>query len=263
MERDADATAIKKAYREKALQWHPDRNPNNREEAETKFKQIAEAYHILSDPGKRSNYDRLGSGHDSYEYGESFDPFGGSALGITLEAALNLFMSSMQQRAERNYHGYRSGETGFGSMMADFGVNFLLNMNAARPFGSMVRDFVDGGFSHSEEYHGFDGGRSAGHPSWTEGSRYQSFFDGGGSSTYCYSESSYTYTGKDGKTTSYTSHTLPNGVNIQKKIQTDRHGKVIHESSSTNNTFSKAIPSSSSGRDAKAPVLSNKKPSNR
>ncbi len=51
---------IKKAYRRLALRWHPDKNPDNREEAEKKFKDIAEAYSVLSDKKKREEYDRVG-----------------------------------------------------------------------------------------------------------------------------------------------------------------------------------------------------------
>ena len=57
--KSASQDEIKKAYRKVAMQFHPDRNPNNKE-AEEKFKEAAEAYEVLSDPDKRAQYDRFG-----------------------------------------------------------------------------------------------------------------------------------------------------------------------------------------------------------
>lgn len=58
--KDATKDEIKKAYRTLAKQYHPDKNPDNKE-AEEKFKDISEAYGVLSDDEKRSNYDRFGT----------------------------------------------------------------------------------------------------------------------------------------------------------------------------------------------------------
>lgn len=57
--KDAEADVIKKAYRKLAMQFHPDKNPDN-PEAEEKFKEAAEAYDVLSDADKRARYDRFG-----------------------------------------------------------------------------------------------------------------------------------------------------------------------------------------------------------
>ena len=66
VERGADQDALKRAYRKLAMQWHPDRNPNN-PEAEQKFKELSEAYDVLKDDQKRAAYDRFG--HAAFENG--------------------------------------------------------------------------------------------------------------------------------------------------------------------------------------------------
>ncbi|MEQ1931544.1 MAG: molecular chaperone DnaJ [Parvularculaceae bacterium] len=74
--RDADDAAIKGAFRKGAMQYHPDRN-NGDPEAEKKFKELNEAYEILSDPQKRAAYDRFG--HAAFRNGGQggFNGFGG------------------------------------------------------------------------------------------------------------------------------------------------------------------------------------------
>jgi len=73
VERDVDERALKSAYRKLALQFHPDKNPGDKE-AEERFKEASEAYAVLSDSDKRSTYDRFG--HQGLG-GAGFDPFAG------------------------------------------------------------------------------------------------------------------------------------------------------------------------------------------
>src|SRR5438045_4365791 len=74
----ASADEIKKAYRKVAMQFHPDRNPGDKG-AEEKFKEAAEAYEVLSDADKRSQYDRFGhagvSGNGRGHYSNMEDIF--------------------------------------------------------------------------------------------------------------------------------------------------------------------------------------------
>ncbi len=66
VERSASADDVRKAYRKLAMQYHPDRNPGNKQ-AEDKFKEINEAYQVLSDPQKRARYDQLGSAYSNWQ----------------------------------------------------------------------------------------------------------------------------------------------------------------------------------------------------
>ncbi|MEW6586983.1 MAG: molecular chaperone DnaJ [Nitrospirota bacterium] len=72
--RDASEVDIKKAFRQLALKYHPDRNPDNKE-SEEKFKEINEAYSTLIDPVKRANYDRFGTA-EGVGVGGGYSPFG-------------------------------------------------------------------------------------------------------------------------------------------------------------------------------------------
>lgn len=58
--KNATEDDLKKSYRKLAMKWHPDKNPNDKKEAEARFKQISEAYEVLSDPQKRAIYDQYG-----------------------------------------------------------------------------------------------------------------------------------------------------------------------------------------------------------
>jgi DnaJ-class molecular chaperone len=58
--KDATEQEIKSNYKRLAMKWHPDKNPNNREEATQKFNEISEAYNVLKDPTKRKTYDNFG-----------------------------------------------------------------------------------------------------------------------------------------------------------------------------------------------------------
>ncbi|KZE76616.1 molecular chaperone DnaJ [Myroides marinus] len=73
IDKGADAAAIKKAYRKKAIEFHPDKNPGDKD-AEEKFKEAAEAYEVLSDADKKARYDQYG--HAAFEGG-----FGGGGGG--------------------------------------------------------------------------------------------------------------------------------------------------------------------------------------
>ena len=86
VEKNATDEEIKKAYRKMAKKYHPDANPDNKQEAEAKFKEVNEAYETLSDSQKRQMYDQFGhngpqggfgGGNGYYSYSSSgFDGFG-------------------------------------------------------------------------------------------------------------------------------------------------------------------------------------------
>ncbi len=95
VDRNASADEIKKAYRKLAKKYHPDLNPDDKEGAEQKFKEATEAYEVLSDAGKKQQYDQFGhaafdqtagggyggAGFDGFDVGDIFSSFFGGGFG--------------------------------------------------------------------------------------------------------------------------------------------------------------------------------------
>lgn len=112
--REATTEQIKSAYRKAALKWHPDRNPENKQEAEENFRQCTEAYTILSDVEKRSLYDRYGhagvssggmdAGFNSTIFEEFQDIFG-DLLGMQ-----DIFGGGRGRRGGRGSRGQRGAD---------------------------------------------------------------------------------------------------------------------------------------------------------
>ena len=115
VEKTASAEEIKKAYRKKAIQYHPDKNPGDKE-AEEKFKEAAEAYEVLSDPQKRQRYDQFGmagmQGAGGFSGGgmsrdDIFAHFGDifEGAGFDLGDIGNMFMGGGRSRGPRVRRG--------------------------------------------------------------------------------------------------------------------------------------------------------------
>lgn len=111
VDRGASGEDIKKAYRKLAMQYHPDRNPDN-SEAEAKFKEAAEAYDILRDPDKRGRYDRFGhagfTGQGGFQSNEDiFSHFGdifGDLFGFSMGGAARGRRNRPQQGPDLRYN---------------------------------------------------------------------------------------------------------------------------------------------------------------
>lgn len=118
--RDADADAIKKAYRKLALKYHPDRN-NGSKEAEDSFKEATEAYEVLRDPEKRSAYDRFG--HAGVKRGA-----GGGFSGFNFADALEIFMRDFGGFGVEDLFGRRRGGAGGGSSRRPRGADLRVRL---------------------------------------------------------------------------------------------------------------------------------------
>jgi len=123
--KSASEEEIKKAYRKVAMQYHPDRNPGNKE-AEEKFKEAAEAYEVLNDADKRSQYDRFG--HNAFGPGRGGGGYGGG--GMNMEDIFSQFGDIFGEDAFGGFFGgggRRSGGRGRGSRGSNLRVKLKLN----------------------------------------------------------------------------------------------------------------------------------------
>jgi molecular chaperone DnaJ len=126
VDKNASKDDIKKSYRKLAMEYHPDKNPGNAQ-AEEKFKEISEAYSVLTDDEKKSNYDRFGttdgnfnSGFDINDFmrnfnmegmfGNSFNPFGNpfsnqrnQRKGTDLRLKLNISLFEVRDGSEKTF----------------------------------------------------------------------------------------------------------------------------------------------------------------
>ena len=105
VDKSASADEIKKAYRKKAIQYHPDKNPGDKE-AEEKFKEAAEAYEVLSNPDKRARYDQFG--HEGMSGAGGFDGGFGGGQGMSMDDIFSMFGDIF------GGHGGFGGFSGFG-----------------------------------------------------------------------------------------------------------------------------------------------------
>ncbi len=103
--KNATADEIKKAYKKKAIQYHPDRNPDNKE-AEEKFKEAAEAYGVLSDPDKRSKYDQFG-----FEGLNATGGGGGFGGGMSMDDIFSMFGDIFSGGGFGGFGGFGGGQS--------------------------------------------------------------------------------------------------------------------------------------------------------
>ena len=208
LSRDAQEADIKKAYRKLAVKWHPDKNPDNKEEAEANFKAIAEAYDVLSDPQKRDTYDRFGK--------EGLDGGGASSRGSRRGHSF--------ADADEIFQRFFGGRDPFQEL---FGDDSFFGGRGMGGFGGGMGGGSRGGFQ-SFSSSSFGGGRDP-FADMMGGSVFSSssMMGGGMGGFQSFSSSSFGGGGGFSSSTS-TSTTVENGVRITRKTtsQTGPDGQM-------------------------------------
>eukprot|EP00906_Rhabdomonas_costata_P008183 RCo011662 len=163
LQKDATAEDVKKAYHKAAVRWHPDKNLDNKEEATVKFKEISEAYQVLSDESKRSRYDSSGgemrsdypsgTSAPAYENGAGFAPWG--SAGETFTDPFELFNRFFGGSSASSF-GPEDFLTGFALNRSPMGFrryhtrpagnSFFRGPNALDQLGNFHRDMAAGAF---------------------------------------------------------------------------------------------------------------------
>lgn len=203
--KSATAEEIKKAYKKAAIKWHPDKNLDNKEEAERNFKEISEAYQVLSDPDKRQIYDVYGK--EGLAQGGG-DGGGAASFGFTFMSANDLF----KQFFGEDFNIF--GSTGFDDPFFSNGPR--MNHGKSHPsqglFASFGTDFDDMGFGS------FGGGSAF--------SSFSSSGFGGMGNVNVQMSSTSSFGGKGGKKVTKKT-TIKNGV---KQTQVYENDKLVHHS---------------------------------
>ncbi|XP_018059037.1 PREDICTED: dnaJ homolog subfamily B member 6-like isoform X2 [Atta colombica] len=139
VQRTATSADIKKAYRKLALKWHPDKNPDNLEEANKRFKELSEAYEVLSDEKKRRVYDQYGKDGlqmpgGKRRHGDDFDShFGGAFVFRDPEEVFREFFDGIP--FEDLFAGFHGGGSRRGVGRHDHSTSNSLSTSFFGPFG--------------------------------------------------------------------------------------------------------------------------------